>query len=78
MAEEATNGETTGSSAEHRPRPRPRLLGLRRIPRLGAILERAPHPAAVERGSPQASADEDIRILDELAGLRRDANCDLA
>ncbi len=78
MAEEATSNGSGRDDAGLRPRPRPHPLGLRRISGLGAFLERAPHPATVERGSPQASTDEDIRILDELADLRRDANRDLA
>ena len=78
MAEEASNEGNAGSGTERRPRPRPRPLGLRRLPGLGAFLERAPRPTPVERGSPRVSADEDIRILDELADLRRDANRDLA
>jgi hypothetical protein len=78
MAEEASNERYTGSGTEGRPQPRPRPHSLRRLPSLGAFLESAPQPAPVERGSPRASADEDIRILDELAGLRRDANRELA
>lgn len=55
--------------------PRRSLAGV--VPGLAALLQRTPLPEAVERGDPDASAAEDLAIMDDLAALRREANREL-
>lgn len=68
---EATQGEILDLS--HEPR---RLLG-KRVPALAAFLRRAPDPIVRDIGDAAASAREDLEILDEFGGLRREANREL-